>query len=42
MFGGLIGVMLINGVKCGLFFNEVGMGSVFNVVVIVVMSYLVK
>lgn len=32
----------MNGVKCGLFLNEVGMGSVLNVVVIVIISYLVK
>lgn len=36
---GGIGVVIFNGFKCGLFFNEVGMGLVFNVVVLV-MFYL--
>lgn len=43
--GGLIGYVvsqvIVIGVKCGLFLNEVGMGSVLNVVVIVSMCYFV-
>lgn len=31
---------MINGVKCGLFLNEVGMGFVFNVVVFVMLYLL--
>lgn len=41
VIGMFMGVVMI-GVKRGLFFNEVGMGSVFNVVVIVYVIYFVK
>lgn len=40
--GGVLGVVLMQGVRCGIFLNEVGMGSVLNVVVIVMISYFVK
>lgn len=40
--GGSLGSIIIIGVQCGLFLNEVGMGSVLNVAVIVYVLYLVK
>lgn len=41
VFGGLFGSVIVMGVKCGVFVNEVGLGSVLNVVVVVVVCYLV-
>lgn len=42
VFGGLIGMVIFWGVKCGIYLNEVGQGIGLYLVVVVEVFYLVK
>lgn len=41
-FGVMVFMVMMMGIKCGLFFNEVGMGLVLNVVVVLDVKYFVN
>lgn len=42
MFGSIVFKIMLMGIKCGLFLNEVGMGFVLNLVVIFDVKYFVS